>query len=185
MIDAVLLGIALAMDSLTMSIVNGLRYANYSRKYMILSSFSFGLFQGLMPYLGYLIFLPIIGYIEDYDHWLVLVILGGMGIRTIIDSFKEDDESQKGGRFTLTVMLIESIATSIDALSSCIALPAFSISPEASCLIIFATTTIICLIGHGLGKKARIMLKDKAQIFAGIILIVLGVKCVLEHLSII
>ena len=185
MFDALLLGVALAMDSLTMSIVNGLKYSDYSYNDRFLSSFSFGFFQGMMPFLGYVLFLPVINYIENYDHWAVLLILSFLGIRMILDSFKNDEDSGSGESFSLKVMLLESVATSIDALSSCVILPSISLPPVVSCLIIFAVTFLICLVGHRLGNRMSVILKDKASIFGGVILIVLGVKCVLEHLEII
>ena len=185
MIEAFLLGIALAMDSMTMSIVNGLKYRNYNKNNMLLSSFFFGLFQGLMPLLGYFILLPFIKYIEDYDHWVVLIVLSILGLKMIKESLAEKDIIEKTEDFTFSIMIIESIATAIDALSSCVILPGLNISPYLSCFIIFFVTFIICIFGHTVGKKAGSYLKDKAGIVGGIILILLGIKCVLEHLKII
>ena len=183
--DAFLLGIALAMDSLTVSIVNGLKYHNYDRKAMFISSLSFGLFQGLMPLIGYILFIPIITYIERYDHWVVLVVLSLLGLNMIRESLEKEEIEESSAEFTYKLLLFESIATAIDALSSCVVLPDFSISPYLSCFIVFLCTFVICLIGHSLGKKIGLLLKDKAGILGGTILILLGVKCVLEHLNII
>lgn len=185
MVEAVLLGIALAMDSMTMSIVNGLKYQNYTRGKMLLSSFSFGLFQGLMPLLGYIILLPFIRYIERIDHWVVLIVLTALGINMIKDSFNDEKIVEKSVEFTYSIMLVESIATAIDALSSCVLLPDIGISPYLTCFIIFLITFVICIIGHTFGKKIGLYLKGKANIIGGIILILLGIKCVLEHLQII
>ena len=184
MIDALLLGIALAMDSFTMSIVNGLKYRNYTKGNMLLSSFFFGFFQGMMPLLGYIIFLPFINYIERYDHWVVLIVLSALGINMIRESFDKESISEKSMDFTLKILLFESVATAIDALSSCVVLPDFSISPYLSCFIVFLCTFLICLAGHAMGKKLGLLLKDKATIFGGVILILLGVKTVVEHLGI-
>ena len=173
------------MDSLTVSIANGLRYSNYGRKQMILSSFSFGLFQGLMPLLGYLLFLPFISYIENIDHWVVLIVLSILGINMIREAFEKKEEENKGETFTWKILLFESIATSIDALSSCVLLPEISLNPYLSCLIIVIVTTVVCLFGHLAGKKIGLLLKDRAPILGGIILILLGIKTVLEHLNII
>lgn len=184
MFEAVLLGFALAMDSLTVSIANGLRYKNYHRKQMIIASVSFGFFQGLMPLIGYLLLLPFINYIEKYDHWVVLIALSLLGINMIRESLQEEDEESGSDVFTMKILLAESIATSIDALSSCVLLPEIKVNPYLSCFIIMVVTTIVCLIGHKLGKKIGSLLKDKAPIIGGIILILLGVKTVLEHLGI-
>lgn len=185
MIEAILLGIALAMDSSAVSIVNGIKYRDYKTKQMILSSFSFGFFQGFMPLIGYLVLYPFVEKISQFDHWIVLIILSILGINMIKESFSKEKVEEKSADFTLSVLFMESIATSIDALSSGIALPTFSISPYISCLIVFITTFLLCIIAHRLGKRIGLLLKDKATILGGIILILIGVKTVLEHLNII
>ena len=176
MLEAILLGIALAMDSLTVSIVNGLKYKNYGRRNMFLSSFSFGFFQGFMPLLGYWIFIPIIRYIEAFDHWVVLIVR---------ESLHKEEVETSEEPFTLKILLFESVATAIDALSSCVVLDDIGLSPYLSCFIVFVCTFLICLVGHLLGKKIGTLLKDRASLLGGIILILLGIKCVLEHLEII
>ena len=185
MIDALLLGVALAMDSFTVSIVNGITYKNYTYKDVWLTSLSFGIFQGLMPLIGYIIFITIICYIENYDHWVVLIVLSLLGINMIRESFKFEEINDRSKLYSYKTMIFESIATSIDALSSCVILPTIKISPYLTCLIIVVITFIFCLIGHKLGKQIGLKLKDKASILGGLILILLGVKCVLEHLNII
>ena len=185
MLELFLLGVALAMDSMAVSIVNGIKYTNYSRRDTIIASFSFGFFQGLMPLLGYLVFIPVLPYIEKYDHWVVLLALSVIGINMIRESFEKEEIREKSSQFTYKILFAESIATAIDALSSGIVLPELPISPYLSCFVIFVITFIICLIAHRLGKRIALLLKDKATLCGGIILILLGVKTVLEHLGII
>ncbi|MDO4197574.1 MAG: manganese efflux pump [Erysipelotrichaceae bacterium] len=184
MIEVILLGIALSMDALAVSIANGIKYSNYGRKEMFLSSLSFGVFQGLMPLLGYLVFLPFISYVEKIDHWLVFIILGYIGFGMIKDSFEKDDLSESGEMFSFKILMAESVATAIDALSVGIALPALPLNPYLSCLVICMCTFIICLIGHGLGKQLGMLLKNKALALGGIILILIGLKTLIEHLGI-
>ena len=185
MIEAILLGIALAMDSLTVCIVNGMRYGNYDSKYELLSSICFGVFHGLMLVLGYILLLPFISYIEDIDHWIVLIVLSYLGIKMIIDSFKKEEVECSSDKFTIKIMILESIATSIDALSSCVLLPTIGLNPYITCLVISIVTTLIFLFGHKIGKFTGSILKEKAPIVGGVILIALGIKCVLEHLFLI
>lgn len=180
MLEVILLGIALAMDSLAVSIVNGIKYSNYKKKQMFMASLSFGVFQGLMPLLGYLVFTPFIKYVEKIDHWIVLVLLGYIGIDMIKESFESEEEiKEKSEKFTLKILLVESIATAIDALSVGVALPDMTVNPYLSCLIICLCTFAICIIGHMLGKKVALLLKNKALLLGGIILIAIGVKEVL------
>lgn len=185
MLEVVLLGIALAMDSLAVSIVNGIKYKNYSKKEMFLASFSFGFFQGLMPLLGFLVLTPFIKYIEKIDHWIILVLLSYIGFGMIKESFEKKDIKESSEEFTLKILFIESLATSIDALSVGIALPNFVVNPYLSCLIICFCTFAVCVIGHMLGKKIAMVLKNKALFLGGLILILIGIKEVLSGLGII
>ena len=185
MIEVILLGIDLAMDALAVSIVNGIKYKNYGKKQMFAASLSFGVFQAILPLLGYLIFTPFIKYVEKIDHWIVLIILGYIGIDMIKDSYKKEDIKEGNDSFTIKILLIESIATAIDALSVGVTLPNLSVNPYVSCLIIGICTTIICIIGHMLGKKIAMLLKNKALFLGGTILIIIGIKEVLSGIGII
>jgi len=185
MLEVILLGVALSMDSLSVSIVNGIKYQNYTKFEMFMASLSFGLFQGLMPLLGYLIFIPFIEIVQSIDHWLVFVILAYLGISMIKEGLcKDKEECQCQERFTCKVLIAESIATAIDALSVGITLPSLALNPYLSCLIICCCTFAICIIGHSFGKKLGILLKDKAMIFGGSILFFIGLKTLLEHLGV-
>jgi len=185
MIEVILLGIALSMDALSVSIVNGIKYKNYTKKQMFLASLSFGVFQGVMPLLGYLVFIPFIKYVQAVDHWLVFAILAYLGISMIKEGYKCENEGECSIEpFTFKVLMMESVATAIDALSVGITLPSLSLNPYLSCLIICLCTFIICLVGHSFGKKIGLLLKDKAMIFGGVILFSIGVKTLLEHLGV-
>ena len=185
MIELLLLSVALAVDSMTVSIVNGMKYKDYSYRQMFLASLSFGFFQGFMPFIGYIVFVPLIAYIEKYDHWLILIVLSAIGINMIRESFDDRQIKEKSQNFSYKILLTESIATAIDALSSGIVLMEFPVAPFMSCIIIAVITFIMCMIAHRLGKTIALILKDKAPIVGGIILIMLGVKTVLQHLGII
>ena len=183
MIEVIMLGIALSMDALAVSIANGIKYSNYGKKEMFLSSLSFGVFQGMMPLLGYLVFSPFITYVSAIDHWLVMAILGYLGFNMIKDSFEKEEVDKSVELFSFKILMAESVATAIDALSVGIALPTLPLNPYLSCLIICMCTFIICLAGHGLGKKLGMLLKDKALAFGGVILILIGLKTLVEHLG--
>ncbi len=185
MIEVILLGVALAMDSLAMSIVNGIKYSNYSKKNMFLTSLSFGIFQGVMPLLGYLVLTPFLSYIERFDHWLILIVLCYIGIGMIKDSFESEEVvADKNSKFTFKILMAESFATAIDALSVGVALPNLALNPYLSALIICICTFIVCLIGHMLGKKIALILKNKALFLGGLVLVLIGVKEFLTHIGI-
>ncbi len=181
MFEVFLLGVALAMDSLTVSIANGIRYRNYHRKEMILSSITFGLFQGGMPLIGAFLFLRFMEFIERYDHWVVFIVLLILGGQMIHESFKPEEIREKSADFSTKILLAEGVATSIDALSAGVSLPFLPVNIWVSALTITLVTTAICLLGHLAGKKIGLFLKDKAVFIGGLILILIGLKTLLEH----
>lgn len=183
MLSAILLGLGLAMDAAAVSICNGLKYQNYRFSKMLTSSLVFGIFQGIMPLIGYFIILPFMSYVEKLDHWLVFGVLAILGIRMIKEGMaKEEDDCGCAEAFSLKILLSEAVATSIDALSVGVSLPLLAISPYLACVLIGLTTFMICLLAHLLGQKLGLFLKDKAVIFGGIILILIGLKTLIEHL---
>ncbi len=182
MISVLLLAVALAMDAFALSVVNGLKYSNYTKKDVVLSSFMFGLFQFLMPLIGYLLVTPFISYIEKFDHWIVLGILGVLGINMIKEGLEKEEIKEKSELFSMKTLFVQAVATSIDALSVGVSLPGFTVDPLVSAVIIGVITMVICLGGHFLGKKLAVLLKDKAVIFGGAVLIAIGLKTVIEHL---
>ena len=181
MFEAFMLGVALAMDSLAVSIVNGIKYQNYHRKEMILSSLTFGIFQGGMPLLGAFLFLRFMEYIEKYDHWVVFLVLLFLGGRMIKESFEKEDIREKSELFSMKILLAEAIATSIDALSAGVSLPYLPLNIYVTVLIITSVTAVICLFGHMLGKKIALFLKNKAVFIGGLILILIGLRTLMEH----
>ena len=102
----------------------------------------------------------------------------------IKDGLHPEESNETGQTFTFKVLMLESIATAIDALSIGVALPTLSLNPYVSCLIIFLCTFIICLLGHSFGKKLGMLLKDKAMLVGGVVLAFIGIKTLLEHLGV-
>lgn len=182
MIEVLLLSIALAMDAFALAVVNGIKYSNYGKKQMLLASLSFGVFQAIMPLLGLLVITPFISYIEKFDHWVVFIILFLIGINMVKEGLQKEEIQEKVEKYSFKLLIVQSIATSIDALSIGVSLPSFDLNPYISCAIIGGVTTLICLVGHMLGKKLALLLKDKAVIFGGIVLILIGLEALIEGL---
>ena len=193
-LNLVLLSISLAMDAFSVSIINGIAYKD-SKKKLIISTITFGVFQALFPLIGYLIGLTFIKYIEGYDHWVSFALLLIIGLKMIIDAIKElrekkEDSSLIDERKPLTYksILILGVATAIDAFAVGITLEA-TITPinvYLGVVVIGVITCLICLIGVFLGKYVSKLLKGKleiAEIIGGIVLILIGIKIVLNHLG--
>lgn len=178
------LAVGLAMDASAVSISNGLCYNNIRKKQIVLTALTFGIFQGLMPVIGFYVGSVFNQVVTSIDHWIALILLGFIGGSMIIESIKElknPEVCDTKKDFTLKTLLLQGIATSIDALAVGISFSVMQTDITIAALFIGVITFICCLIGAALGKKFGAYLKDGAKIFGGTILILIGLKIFLEH----
>lgn len=184
--QSILLGVALAMDACAVSMANGLNEPKMARWKHVLIALVFGVFQALMPLIGYFVGHAFIEYIEKFIPWIALILLGFLGGKAIVSSVKEikeakleTNEEKEPTLKTLTIklLLVQAIATSIDALSVGLTISDYSIVEAIVCALIIALVTIIiCLVAVQIGKKFGDALGSKAEILGGIILIVIGLE---------
>jgi len=171
-----ILGIGLAMDACAVSMSNGLKESNLKLKKIIFISLMFGLFQGLMPLIGYLIGAQFISVIKNFIPWLALGILGFLGGKMIFNSFK-NEQDEDDNKLTLKVIMVQTIATSIDALSVGLTIADYKlIEAIVAVSIVAAVTFCICVIGHYVGKKFGDWLGKKAEFIGGLILVGIGIE---------
>ncbi len=170
------------MDAFAVSVTNGL-CCELNRKQILQMGVCFGVFQGLMPLTGFFLGRAFAQYTEAIDHYLVLILLGYIGGKMILDAIEERKQTQpEKYHFSLQIMLMQGIATSIDALAAGI-----SFSALAEMNIFFAITEIavltclLSLAGIRLGKIFGGKLGSKALFFGGAMLIGIGVKIFVEH----
>ncbi len=179
-ITSFFLGIGLAMDACAVSMANGLNEPKMKLRKIILIAFMFGLFQALMPFIGYLVgsaFLTKISGIIPYVALILLGIVGGKMLFEGIDSKDEIDDESKSKELTFKVLIIQAIATSIDALSVGFTISDYKmIEAIISVVIIAIVTFIICVFAVFIGKKFGTKLGKKAEILGGIILIAIGIE---------
>lgn len=181
-----LIALGLSMDAFAVSISNGMCFKNFKKTQAFVSSFTFGLFQGLMPLIGFFAGSLFFNTISKLDHWIALILLSYIGINLIIDAIKElknknSIHENDLKEYTIKTLFIQSVATSIDALAVGISFAALKINILTATLFIFGITFICCLIGSVIGKKFGHLLQEKAKIFGGIILIFIGLKIFIEH----
>lgn len=175
-ITVLFLSVALAMDATCVSMANGLNEKNIKVSKIAFISLLFGLFQGFMPLIGYFVGHALIEYIEPFIPWIALVLLGYLGGKMIYDGIKNDEESVFKN-LTLKVILIQAVATSIDALSVGLTIANYKVTEALlASLIIALVTFVFCICGHFIGKKFGDKLGDKAMILGGIILIIIGLE---------
>ena len=179
-----LISIGLAMDAFAVAICKGLSMPKMNWKKAIIIGLYFGAFQALMPIIGYLLGTTFDHFITSIDHWIALILLAGIGINMIKDAFSEEPENCNEN-IDVKTMIILAIATSIDALAVGITFACLKVNIVLPVISIGTITFILSVIGVKIGNKFGDKYKAKAEIAGGIILILLGIKIVLEHLQII
>ena len=185
-IEAFLLGIALSMDAFAVSICKGLCMKKVNIKQALIIALFFGGFQALMPLLGYLLANSFAVYIESIDHWIAFVLLAFLGGKMIFDVIRgDDDDCDCCKPFRIKEIFVMAIATSIDAAAAGIALAMDGANIWLNISFVGVVTFIMCIGGVFIGNKFGTRFKDKATLAGGIILILIGVKILLEHLGII
>ncbi|MBI5660486.1 MAG: manganese efflux pump [Nitrosomonadales bacterium] len=178
MIEVMILAVALSMDAFAVSI--GLGTKEGSPKLALKAGLFFGIFQALMPFIGYLGGKGILGWIGEYAHWVAFGLLAFIGAKMIYEGLHEGIE-QEITAITHKMMLVLAIATSIDAMAAGFSLTLLDVNPYIACLIIGITTFAFGWAGVLIGKKSGTWLENKAEIFGGTVLILVGAKILLQH----
>lgn len=178
-----LLGVALAMDAFAVSVCKGMVMGKPKFKYAALIALFFGGFQALMPFIGWLFGKQFDSAIKAYDHWIAFLLLAFLGGKMIYDGLRREGESEKyKDNIDIKELLLLAIATSIDALAVGVTLAFLEVSLAEAVSIIGVTTFVITFCGVYIGAKTGELLKDKAQIAGGGILIIIGIKILVDHL---
>lgn len=180
MFEVMLLAAALSMDAFAVSIGLGAKRAQAVLPLAIKAGVFFGIFQALMPLIGYLAGSGFLEYIEKVDHWVAFILLALIGGKMIYESFCEEiGEDIK--QVTTKVMFILAVATSIDALAAGFTLTLFDLEPLISVVLIGVTTFVFSFAGVYFGDKTGTYLESRAELLGGLILVAIGVKILAEH----
>ena len=173
--EILLIGIALSMDAFAVSLSSGMIYTGLTKAHKLSMPIAFGLFQGIMPILGYFFGGIFSDFITRWDGPVALVILGFIGANMIKDGFT-DEEEKEPKRLTLGALLLQAVATSIDAFAVGVTFAAGGADIFTAAPIVAVTTFTLSLIAVIIGGKAGDKLGEKAEILGGIILIIIGIK---------
>lgn len=179
-----LLGIGLAMDAFAVSICKGLSMKKMNWKNAIIIALNFGIFQALMPMIGYFLGTTFESFVTTFDHWIAFILLALIGGNMIKESF-DNEEEKKNDKVDFKTMIVLALATSIDALAVGITFAFFDVNLLLAVAIIGIITFIISILGVKIGNKFGDKYQNKAELTGGIILVLLGTKILLEHLGII
>ncbi len=177
--------IGLSMDACAVSISNGMCFGNINKKQIISTAAAFGFFQAFMPLLGYMVGSTFSDTVAFLDHWIALILLGLIGGKMIAEALKElkcpEACLNVEKNLTIKTLLLQAIATSIDALAVGIGFAVMKVDIFNAALSIGIITFINSIIGSNLGKKFGELFKQKAEILGGAILVFIGLKIFIEH----
>ena len=182
LLELVLIAIGLAMDAFAVSICKGLSLKKMEWNKALLCGVFFGGFQALMPLIGYALGSSFQEMIESVDHWIAFILLSIIGGSMIRDSFNDEDDVKEG--FDVKTMVVLAISTSIDALAVGVGFAFLKVNIWTSTAIIGIITFVLSTIGVKVGSAFGSKFKNKAELAGGVILILIGLKILLEHLGI-
>ncbi len=185
-IEILSFAVSFSMDAFAVSICKGLATPKLKYKHMLITGLWFGGFQALMPTIGYFLGTTFRQYIESYDHWIAFILLALIGGNMIKESFSKEEEVQDAC-FGFKTMLVMAIATSIDALAGGVSFA--MVLPSSQILFVVSSIGIMTFLFSSVGVKIGNVYgakhKSKAELAGGVILIILGLKILLEHLGVI
>ena len=183
LIELFLIAVGLSMDAFAVSVCKGLSVRKAEVKHGLLVGAYFGGFQALMPAIGYLLGRQFESLITSVDHWIAFVLLGIIGGNMIREALKGEQE-ELDDSFTFRTMLPLAIATSIDALAMGVTFAFLQVQIVPAVLFIGVTTFVLSAVGLKVGNVFGAKYKSRAELFGGVVLVLMGIKILLEHLGI-
>ena len=186
-IEIFLIGIGLSMDAFAVSVCKGLGMHRVNYAHALVIALFFGVFQGLMPVIGWLVGNAFAVYVTAVDHWIAFALLAFVGGKMLWDAFHDEGEEDESvaDRLDPCELFMLAIATSIDALAVGISFSFLQIDIVVAALIIGCTTFVLSLAGVVVGNRFGARFEKPSQIAGGIVLIAIGLKILLEHLGLI
>ena len=173
MYDVLILAIALSMDAFAVAV--GLGAKQNAPKLPLRAGIYFGVFQALMPFIGYLGGKSVLGWVQAYTHWIAFGLLVVIGVKMMIEGLSEGVE-EAIAKVTHKMMLMLAIATSIDAMAAGFSLTLLNASPYVACVTIGLVTFGFSAAGVLVGRRSGTWLEGKAELFGGLVLVLMGFK---------
>jgi putative Mn2+ efflux pump MntP len=183
LLELFLIAVGLSMDAFAVALCTGLTMNRFRVRKALIVGLYFGIFQAGMPLIGYLLGSTFADKIMDFDHWIAFILLGIIGGKMIWESFSPPDcNPEEEASLKCRDMLPLAVATSIDALAVGISFAFLKVAIVPSVLLIGVVTLVLSMLGVKLGNVFGSRFRAKAELAGGIILVLLGVKILLEHL---
>ena len=181
-IHMLLVAFGLAADAFAVSVAEGIVAERLTRRHTLRVALTFGLFQGIMPVIGWVAGRSLRGVMGGADHWVAFGLLGLIGVKMIVDSLtgaESGEPSNGSGPFRLLTL---GVATSLDALVVGVTLAIMGNGVWAPAVVIGAVTAVLCAVGVRVGNRVGTRFGRRVEILGGLILVALAVKILLEHL---
>ena len=176
------LAVALAMDAFAVALGVGINLSPLTGRHLFRLGFHFGLFQALMPILGWLAGMTIQKWIYAYDHWIAFGLLVFVGVKMLYEAFHKDESKDAKDPTRGLTLIILSLATSIDALAVGLSLGMLDISVWTPALVIGLVAGILTVAGLLLGRRCSTIWGKRVEILGGLILCAIGTRILLQHL---
>ena len=188
-IELLLIGVGLSMDAFAVAVCKGLGMRSINYRHALIIALFFGVFQALMPLIGWALGSQFAAFVTPVDHWIAFGLLAFIGGKMLWEAFTEDENEDEGDgkdaeKIDLSEYLILAIATSIDALAVGISFAALSVDIVPSVSLIGVTTFIFSVAGVAIGHTFGARYEKPATIVGGVVLVLIGLKILLEHLGI-
>ena len=180
-IELLLIALGLSMDAFAVSVGKGLSVQKINPRHSLSVGVWFGGFQALMPLIGYFLGVSFASLVENFDHWIAFVLLGIIGFNMIREALSNDECEAAHPDFSARTMLMMAIATSIDALAVGVSFAFLHIDIWSAASIIGVTTFILSIVGLRIGNIFGCRYKSKAEFAGGAILMIMGIKILIEH----
>lgn len=191
-VELFLIGVGLSMDACAVAICKGLAMKRVNYRHALVIALFFGGFQALMPLVGWALGTQFQQYITPVDHWIAFVLLAFIGGKMLWEAFHDDesegsgdDAAEPAGRLDLRELVLMAIATSIDALAVGITFAFLQVDIVPAVALIGATTFALSLAGVVVGNQFGSRFEKPATVVGGVVLILIGVKILLEHLGVV
>jgi putative Mn2+ efflux pump MntP len=186
LVELFMIAVGLSMDAFAVALCKGLCMKKLNYRHALIIAVFFGGFQAGMPLLGWLLGRQFEKYITSFDHWIAFVLLAFIGGKMIMEAFKDDGEECSICNLQLDIkeLVVLALATSIDALAVGVTFAFLRVSIVPSITFIGITTFILSGTGVAIGNRFGMKFKSKAEIAGGVVLILIGTKILLEHLSV-
>ncbi|MEY8562936.1 manganese efflux pump MntP family protein [Eggerthellaceae bacterium 3-80] len=185
-VELFLIAIGLSMDAFAVSVCKGLCMKRLNVRQALIIGLFFGIFQAGMPLIGWFLGKQFESFITPIDHWIAFALLAFIGAKMLFDAFREDDEAlvcPADGKLDYRELVMLAIATSIDALAVGITFAFLQVSIVPAVCLIGATTFVLSVVGVVLGHRVGARYEKAASIIGGVVLILIGLKILLEHLG--